>query len=468
MKNYFLFLILLSFKLLFFTSCANIIPPTGGVKDSLPPVLINAIPKDSTLNFNTNRITLEFNEYIQLDNDLQNSLIVSPYPENTPVILGKLRTVNIKFRDSLMPNTTYAINFGNALKDINEGNPLRNFTYVFSTGSKIDEGEISGKVQLAETGGTDSTLIVVLHTNLNDSAVKKERPAYFTRLDSGGNFRFNYLPKKQFAIYVLPNDYSKKYDDSTKLFAFFNQPVLTDSNNTPSLTLYAYQQEKQAEKPAAKTTTQSAKDKNKKDEKPSLQYTTSLDGGQQSLLSDLTFNFVNKITSFDSSKIILSDTNHNAVTGYAITHDTSLKKFSLNYPWHENQNLKLIIQPGAFADSAGVTLTKIDTIAFSAKSESAYGSLMLRFSNLDIAKNPVLLFFENSQLKESVPLTQTELYRKLYEPGDYEMRILYDENKNGVWDAGNFDLKKQPEIVQQLLKRITVKENWDNEETINL
>lgn len=468
MKKYCLFFIFLLCKLIIISSCANIILPTGGKKDSLPPVLLTAIPKDSSFNFNTNRITLEFDEYIQLDNDLQNSLIVSPYPENTPVILGKLRTVSIKLRDSLMPNTTYAINFGNALKDINEGNPIKNFTYVFSTGNKIDEGKISGKVQLAETGGIDSTLIVVLHTDLNDSAVKKGRPVYFTRLDSGGNFKFNYLPKKQFAIYVLPNDYSKKYDDSTKLFAFFNQSVSTDSNNAPPVILFAYQQEKREEKSAAKPATQSSKDKNKKAEKPSLQYTTSLDNGQQSLLSDLIFSFTTKIKTFDSSKIILSDTNYKAVTGYTIVQDTSLTKFILHYPWQENQYFKLMIQPGAFADSAGTSLAKIDTITLATKSESAYGSIRLRFTNLDVAKNPVLLFFENSQLKESIPLMQTELYRKLYEPGDYELRILYDENKNGVWDAGNFDLKKQPEIVQQIPKQINVKVNWDNEVTINL
>ena len=239
------------------SGCANIIPPTGGPRDSLPPVLVNAIPKDSTINFKGNKIVLTFNEYVQLDNNLNQDLIVSPNPEKIPAIEGKLRTVTIKLKDSLKPNTTYAINFGNSLKDVNENNPLKEFTYVFSTGSTIADGSITGNVILAETGEADSTLIVVLHSNLNDSAVKKIKPDYYTKIDSSGNFHFKYLPSEKYTVYVLPNDYSKKYDDSTKMFAFYNEPVEAGTN-PQKIQLYAYQQEKLKEKPAAPSASSSA------------------------------------------------------------------------------------------------------------------------------------------------------------------------------------------------------------------
>src|SRR5436305_12102318 len=136
---YFLLIICISLiSLTIGSGCANIIPPTGGPKDSLPPVLVSSVPKDSTTNFNAHKIVLTFDEYVELDQNLTQDFIVSPNPENIPLVENKLRTVTIKLKDSLKPNTTYSLDFGNSLKDVNEGNILRNFTYVFSTGKDID------------------------------------------------------------------------------------------------------------------------------------------------------------------------------------------------------------------------------------------------------------------------------------------------------------------------------------------
>src|SRR3954471_18442060 len=140
------------------TSCANIIPPTGGPRDSLPPVLLTATPKDSALQFKTNRITLSFDEYVQVDNPTEN-VVIWPNPKIQPEITSKLRVVTIRLKDTLEPNTTYTINFGRSLKDINEGNTDSAFHYVFSTGTKLDNKKVSGKVTLAQTGKIDSTLI---------------------------------------------------------------------------------------------------------------------------------------------------------------------------------------------------------------------------------------------------------------------------------------------------------------------
>lgn len=447
------------------TGCANIIPPTGGPKDTLPPVLINASPKDSATNFHGKTVTLTFDEYVQLDDRINEQFIVSPNPDNPPFPEAKLRTVTIKLRDSLKPNTTYSFDFGNALKDLNEGNVLKNFTFVFSTGSTIASGTLSGNVTLAETGDADSTLIVVLHSNLNDSAVKKLRPDYYTRLDSSGNFHFRYLPSGKFNIYVLPNDYSKKYDDSTKMFAFYNSTVAPDSNNT-GIKLYAYQQFKSKEKTAvapAQPTTKKGQAENK-----NLRITTNLDGGQQNILADLVLTISRRVAKYDSSKIALTDTAFQPVKSYTIKPDTSLTNFSVHYNWPENENYKLVIQKDAFADSAGNTLAKNDTISFKTKRESDYGSIRLRFNNLDLSKNPVLQFVQEDKIVKSVPLTAMEWSQKLFEPGEYTLRILYDNNKNGIWDPGDFDKKLQPEIVQRIPRKLNIKSNWDNEVEINL
>jgi hypothetical protein len=140
------------------SGCANIIPPTGGPRDSLPPTLLRVTPGDSSLNFTSKRIDFYFDEFVEVQN-IQENLIVSPTPTINPVVEYKLRNVSVRIRDTLEPNTTYSINFGKAIRDINEGNELKDFTYVFSTGSTLDNKQLSGNVVLAETGKVDSTMI---------------------------------------------------------------------------------------------------------------------------------------------------------------------------------------------------------------------------------------------------------------------------------------------------------------------
>jgi hypothetical protein len=464
-------IIIIQIQLQILTSCANIIPPSGGPRDSLPPVLTHAVPKDSALHFNTKKIVLTFNEYIQLDNTaMQTNLVVSPNPDQTPYITGHLQDVTIRLKDSLKPNTTYAINFGNALKDVNEGNIYKNFTYVFSTGSTIANGRLSGQVQLAQTGTADSTLIVILHNNLNDSAIKKLKPDYYTRLDSAGRFNFKYIAPGKYAVYVLPNDYSKRYDDSTKTFAFLNEPVTIDSTAAEPVMLYAYNQYPPGKEGGSTETANPTTPRKKKqvDTTKTIMFKTNMEKEQQDLLSDLVISFTKSIAHFDSSKISLFDTNFHPITNYTITADTSNKNFSLKYPWKEAQYFRLVIQKDAFTDSAGKMLAKIDTLKFQTSSESDYGSVRLRFANLDLSRNPVLQFIQNGIIVDSVALTKTEFYRKLYKPGDYDLRILYDEDKNLTWTPGNFVLKKQPEIAIRIPRKLTVKQNWDNEVNVNL
>ena len=111
------------------TGCAQIGAPTGGPKDSIPPELVNAVPKLMATNFKGNKIILNFNEYIDVQ-DITNNLLVSPLPKINPTVEYKLKSVTVKLKDTLIDNTTYTINFGNAIKDNNEGNPFRNFSYV--------------------------------------------------------------------------------------------------------------------------------------------------------------------------------------------------------------------------------------------------------------------------------------------------------------------------------------------------
>ncbi len=445
------------------SSCANIIPPGGGPKDSLPPRLIGALPKDSAVNVFPNIINLTFDEYVTLQSVNEN-LIISPTLKSLPLVDNKLRVVTIKIKDSLEANTTYSLNFGDAIKDVNEGNILKGFTYVFSTGKVIDNYTYSGKVFLAEKGKVDTTLIVILHKILADSAIVKERPRYYTRINGKGDFTFKNLSSGTFRVYVLPNDYSKKYDDSTKLFAFRSEPIVTGINTSYD-TLYAYEEFKQKVKIASAVT---STDKNTKEDKR-LKYTSDLEGGQQDLLNNLTLTFNRKIKLSDSSKIVFSDSSFTPIKEYKLSVDTGKTKLSLSYKWKELNYFRLVIPKESVIDTAGITLPKNDTLKFITKREADYGSIKLRFTNLNLSMNPVLQIVQSDNIIESIPLTSYELVRKLYKPGTYDLRVLYDTNKNGIWDAGSFGkIKKQPEIVRLIPKVFMVKGNWDNEVTIVL
>jgi len=443
--------------------CANMIPPGGGPRDSLPPVLVSAIPKDSITSFTGNRIILNFDEFVEIQNAYEN-VIVSPNPVNVPIITSRFRTVTIKLKDTLEPNTTYSINFGNALRDINEGNVATNFTYLFSTGSRLDTNTVSGRVILAETGKIDTTLIVVLHRNLDDSAVAKDRPRYVAKLDGKGNFQFRNIAAGTFALYALPNDYSKRYDDTTKPFAFADKPVVSPSA-TP-ITLYAYQLPKIDTVPSKSKNT-AATSKAKEDKL--LRFQTNFEEGRQSLLKDFTLTFNKKIATFDSSKITLLGPDSAAIANYRIIADTNKTKFTILYKWLENTPYRLILRKEAFADTAGTTLAKNDTIRFSTKREADYGNVRLRFKNLDLTKNPVLQIVQNDKVVDSIPLAGSEWSRRLFEPGEYEIRILYDTNKNGKWDPGKFfGSHIQPEIVEMVDTKLSIRANWDNDREITI
>ena len=465
--SFLLLLLIVATKLLLLTGCAGIVPPNGGPRDTIPPRLVKALPADSATNVKAQKIVLTFDEFVELK-DAQQNVLISPLPTKIPNIESNLRYVTVLLRDSLEKNTTYSLNFGNGIKDINEGNIFKDFTYVFSTGPTIAHGQFAGKVILAETGKTDSTLLVILHRNLNDTAIYKSSPRYLTKVNGRGEFSFNFIEPGKYNAFVLPNEYSKKYDDSTEVFGFLDSTI-TISESTPNTVFYAYQEEKKKEKPAkAATTSNGNKNSNKKEDK-SIKYATNLDGGHsQGLINKLQLTFSKRLKTFDSSKIVLCDTFYEPLPNAKITLDTSNTMAAISYPWKENTYFKLILAKDVAQDSNGNSLKKGDTLSFSTVSESSYGSVKIKFSHLDVKKHPVMQIISNDKIEESVPLTSAVFYRKLYKPGDYVVRILFDNNQNGIWDAGNYKKRLQPEIVLDRNWKLNIKANWDNETEIKL
>ena len=462
MKNKFFtalgFLICLYISVSLNSGCAQIGSPTGGLKDSIAPVLVKATPAINTLNFKGNRITLTFNEYVEVI-EAQNNVIVSPLQKSNPTVNFTLKTISIKLRDSLLPNTTYSIQFGSAIRDINEGNVYPNFTYVFSTGNIIDSLKLQGKVILAETGQTDSTINVVLYRNTSDTAVQKLKPDYMAKLKTDGSFIFNNLPAGNFKVYALKDaDGNKFYSAKTEMFGYLDSSV-SISEQTKPVTLFAFEEEKTKDNKSIRVLKPVLEKK--------LKYNSNLSGSQD-LLDTFTLTFNNPLQFFDSSSLVITDSNFNKIAGGQPRIDSTAKIISYKPIWKPGENYRLIINKDAVRDSAGTSLVKNDTLKFVAKKEADYGKVLIRFKNYEAGKNYVLQFTSNQVVKFSYPITGIQWSNNRFPPGEYEIRILIDDNKDGVWTPGNYLKKIQPEKAITLPQKLTIRADWDNERDVEL
>lgn len=447
--------------------CAQIVAPTGGPRDSLPPFLVGATPPDSSLHFKAHEILLSFNEFIQLK-DLQKEMIISPNPKKQPQIRARLRTIAIQWKDTLLPNTTYIINMGNAVQDNNEGNPLENFRYVFSTGDYLDSLEISGKIQDAQTGLPDSLMAVMLYQvsdtgGLADSVVSKEKPTYYTRSRGDGSFLFQNLPHGTFRLFAL-NDANGdlQYNDSTEAIAFEAHPLTLDST-IHQVALYAFLEKEN--KPATPAAPAAPADTGKKAK--NLAYSVALSNGQQNLNKPLQITFAAPLAAIDSNKILLAEDTSFQRVKFTFHLDTSRKEAGLAYPWKEDMSYRLILDSSFATDTGGLTLQKRDTLNFRSKSLSDYGTLTLHFTTGDTTNQFMVQLFQNKELLTSSPMKGTTWKQDYLNPGEYQVRILKDDNRNGRWDRGCYycEVKRQPEKVYSLPQKFTVKANWINDFT---
>ncbi|MEI6312091.1 MAG: Ig-like domain-containing domain [Bacteroidota bacterium] len=214
---------------LLFSKCANIIPPSGGEKDIQAPEVIKASPPIETTNFKAKQITIEFNEYFNLDNPAQQIVISPPMNKNPEyTIVGKKLIINLK--DNLLPNVTYNINFGDAIKDFNEGNILKNFSYVFSTGNYVDTFQLKGVVSNAKDNQAAESVIVGLYKSFDDSVIYNSKPYYFAKTDKNGNYYIKNIHEGSYKIVALKDEnLDYKYNNS-ELIGFNRNIFFSDTN----------------------------------------------------------------------------------------------------------------------------------------------------------------------------------------------------------------------------------------------
>ena len=177
---------------LLLVACASIGSPEGGPRDYTPPQMVKSSPEPGALNFKGNKVEIVFDEFINLK-DQQKKVIISPAPKTQPLIRTVGKKVTIEFRDELEENTTYVIDFSNAIEDNNEGNQLDGYSFAFSTGDEIDTLAMSGIVLRAKDLEPMQHIIVGLHSNLDDTAFTHVPLERVSRTNDRGKFTLRNL-----------------------------------------------------------------------------------------------------------------------------------------------------------------------------------------------------------------------------------------------------------------------------------
>ncbi len=209
-----------------FYACASTGMPDGGPYDETPPKFVRANPEPNAINNKRKKISIEFDEFIKLDKASE-KVIVSPPQNETPEVKVSGKRVLVEFFDSLKANTTYTIDFGDAIVDNNEDNPLGNFAYSFSTGESIDTMEISGTVLNAADLEPVKGIQVGIHKDLNDTAFSKIPFDRISRTDSRGHFNIKGIAPGTYRVYALMDgNQNYLFDSKTEAIAYLDSLVV--------------------------------------------------------------------------------------------------------------------------------------------------------------------------------------------------------------------------------------------------
>lgn len=514
--------------------CANIGNPEGGPRDLSPPEIDSS---ESTPNLQLNfdpaasktDIVLRFNEWVKLE-DAFKQVVVSPPLQYTPRIELKGKGIFVRFdpREQLKANTTYTINFGNAIKDITENNPVRDLRYVFSTGDIIDTAYIGGKLADAYTGETKENMIVMLYENQHDTVVYKERPIYFSRTDKNGHFLIRNIKDTVYKIFALEDANSNYlYDQDKEIIAFFDREVRSGEDSTTLLLKYysSYVRPRITDQDAENGGVIKIKanfpyeDMELKATSPSIRLfpmeykdtllvyylpDTSRDWSLEinlkgepvdtvnvnrvrRMLTDtfkcitsradfksvapgvgLTLSFNHPLGQPDTNRISLVNDTTRASEPYQLKSGTLSYELELFCNCIEGQTYSLTVLPGAITDYKG---SQTDTLRFKLRGLGAgqTGLLTIEFTDLDSSQTYVIDLIQDDKAIRTSSHSGQSAYTLTYSfltPGNFSLRITEDRNKNRRWDPGDYRQKILPEKVLTR-KNISVRANWEIREQIS-
>jgi len=518
--RYFLFL----FALLII-SCAKRGNITGGLKDTLAPILNESVPKNFKINFTGNEIKLYFDEYIKLK-DVNKQLIVSPPMNTAPVITptNASKYISIKIKDTLQPNTTYSLNFGQSIQDNNEGNVYPQFKYIFSTGTYIDSLSISGTIQDALETKSDNFVTVMLYEineTYTDSTIYKEKPRYVTNtLDSASTFKIENIKAGTYQLIALKDGNNNFiYNPGKDKIAFRKEPIVVGTENE-SYNLKLFQETLQLKsfKPTQvsgnratlgfegdvkdakiilkngaetlKTIVTQLPDKDSvqvwfqpvkadslhlnftkgtyskdyifklKEQKKDSLSFSAKPSGAIQFRQNFELTSSIPLTTFDKTKITLVDKDSIAVD-FTTDYDEFTQKLAFKFTKEPEQKYSMKLLPGALTDFYERTNDTLD-YKFSTRGTTDFGNLTMKLENLKSFPVIVQLTDNKGKVIDSEYLEKEPVANfNLIVPGVFIVRIIYDTNGNKKWDAGSYLDKTQSEEVIYFPKEIDVRANWD-------
>ena len=218
--------ILLTLSISLLTGCARMGQPDGGWYDDTPPHVVASNPEDLSTNVRSRKITILFDEYIKLDNPTE-KVVISPPQLEAPEIKGAGNRITVEIKDSLIPNTTYTVDFSDAISDNNEGNPMGNYTYSFSTGDVIDTLEVAGYVVDAETLEPIKGILVGLYDNLSDTAFTTLPMLRVARTNEEGRFIVKGVAPGSYRTYALQDvDANYYFSQKSEQLAFSPEVIV--------------------------------------------------------------------------------------------------------------------------------------------------------------------------------------------------------------------------------------------------
>jgi DNA-directed RNA polymerase subunit L len=513
--------------------CASPKAVEGGPRDSIPPKIISMLPKNLSTNFTSKKIIITFDEFFKL-NDQFKEFSVTPDLERQPVLKVKKKTLEIDL-DSLEKNTTYTLNFGKAIADINEGNALKNFTYVFSTGKYLDSLSISGKVVNSITGLPELDALGFIIPISRDSIFGKRKPSIYATTDSSGNFKLNNLRKDTYRIYALKEKNSDKiYQQASDEIAFLKDSVVLTENTSnvllklfkedatvfriidrklnndgsifmalnqklrkPSITILNPANLDATKKVKFNLTNDSVKvwltslsfdsvfvsvleqgkllqtakfTKGKKDVYTrNVTATDNIEGELLNPNKTLKLTFPLPMESADVSKIVLTEDSV-AKTNFTVTKDSlDFLSYEIKYPWSLKKKYEIKFGPGAFTAIFNAK-NKEFTKKFELANADDYGTLKLKIITPELSKSyGIEVINEGKNIVNRLTITKdTTVTFSKYRAGKYFLRVVYDTNKNGIWDTGSVLKRLQPEEIYNEPKELSVRAGWDRNETITI
>ena len=568
-------------------SCASIGRPDGGPLDETPPRFIGSTPAAGALNNTKTKVSLSFDEFIKLEK-ANEKVVISPPQVQQPEIKASGKRISVNLLDSLKPNTTYTIDFSDAIVDNNEGNPLGNFAFTFSTGSAIDTMEVSGTLLEASNLEPVKGMLVGMHSNLSDTAFTKLPFDRVARTDSRGHFTIRGVAPGKYRIFglmdadqnfafsqksealafndslviprweerirqdttwvdsltidtVVERKYTYYLPDNVILRSFkedlFSQYLVKNERLTPEkFTLYfaakadtlpvlkglnfderdafiieknltndtihywvkdslLYKQDTLSlslnylytdtlnqlvprtdtlnlvAKTVKKAVDEPKKKKKKKGEEEEPEPTKFLHvstyiPSTMDVYDYISLSFDEPIASFDSAAIHLKqkvDTLWEDIPFTFEQDSLQLRKYNLYYEWEPTREYEFSVDSTAFHGIYGLFTDKIKQ-NIKVRSLEEYGAIYFNVSGCDSIAFVELLDTQDKVVRK-VPVVNGQADFYFLNPGKYCARLINDTNGNGVWDSGEYETKRQPEMVYYYPQILEPKANWEVEQT---